>query len=80
MAAEVAPVMRNSEAEKGIAGKLSTKVGNEAWKQAGWKTDKCTESTNCDGKNGKRERKTQRLSSKILNESGRKKAEARIRT
>ena len=31
---KVAPVTRNSEAEKGIAGKLSTDTGWEAWKQA----------------------------------------------
>ena len=31
---EVAPVTRNSEAEKGTAGRLSTDTGREAWKQA----------------------------------------------
>ena len=30
----VAPVTRNSEAEKGTAGRLSTDTGREAWKQA----------------------------------------------
>ena len=39
-AAEVAPVMRNGEAETGIAGKRSTKTGSEAWKQAKEKADK----------------------------------------
>ena len=41
----VAPVMRNSEAEKGVAGMLSTKTGREAWKQAERKVDKSTGGT-----------------------------------
>ena len=58
---EVAPVTRNSEAEKGTAGRLSTDTGWEAWKQAeqkgkatGTKETVAHRGTHCKGENGKR--------------------------
>ena len=86
-AAEVAPVMRNRRAEKGIAGKLSNRIGREAWKQAerkrkakGTKETGAHRGTHCEGETGRGEKKKQRLSSQNLNGSGRKNAEARENT
>ena len=61
---EVAPVTRNSGAEKGIAGRLSTGTGREAWKQAerkgkgsGTKETELHRGTHCEGETGRREKK-----------------------
>ena len=69
----VAPVTRNSEAEKGTAGWLSTDTGREAWKQAEQKgkgsETKETElhrGTHCEGETGRGEKKKQRPSSEML--------------
>ena len=77
-AAEVAPVMRNSAAEKGNAGRLSNRTGREAWKQAerkgkskGTKETGEHRRTHCEGETGRGERKKQRLSSQNLNGSDR---------
>ena len=78
-ATEVAPVMRNSKAEKVIAGRLSTKADLDAWKQAEREADKfAPEEPNCHGKTGKKgKEKDKRLSSRNLNRTGRKKGTAR---
>ena len=76
--AEVAPVRRNSEAEKGIAGKLSTKAEPDAWKQAVRKADKSTGKTQQSRENREEgKRRDERLSSQNLNRTGRKKGTAR---
>ena len=69
----VAPVTRNSEAEKGIAGRLSTDTGREAWKQAerkgkatGTKGTVAHRGTHCEGETGRWEKKKQRPSSEML--------------
>ena len=70
---EVAPVTRNSEAEKGTAGRLSTRTGREAWKQAeqkgkatGTKETVAHCGTHCEGETGRGEKKKQRPSSEML--------------
>ena len=70
---EVAPVTRNSEAEKGIAGCLSTGTGREAWKQAeqkgkatGTKETVAHRGAHCEGETGRGEKKKQRPSSETL--------------
>ena len=72
-AAEVAPVMRNRKAEKGIAGKLSNRIGREAWKQAeqkgkatGTKGTVAHRETHCEGETGRGEKKKKRPSSEML--------------
>ena len=69
----VAPVTRNSEAAKGIAGCLSTGTGREAWKQAerkgkakGTQGTGAHRETHCEGETGRREKKKQRPSSEML--------------
>ena len=64
---------RNSEAEKGTAGRLSTRTGREAWKQAerkgkatGTKGTVAHRGTHCEGEAGRREKKKQRPSSEML--------------
>ena len=70
---EVAPVTRNSEAEKGTAGRLSTDTGREAWKQAeqkgkatGTKETVAHRGAHCEGETGSGEKKKQRPSSEML--------------
>ena len=70
---EVAPVTRNSGAEKGIAGCLSTGTGREAWKQAeqkgkatGTKGTVAHRGAHCEGETGRGEKKKQRPSSERL--------------
>ena len=58
--------MRNSEAEKGKAGRLSTEAWTEAWKQAEGNVDKEHCGTHCEGEAGSREKKKQRPSSEML--------------
>ena len=69
----VAPVTRNSGAEKGIAGSLSTGTGREAWKQAeqkgkaaGTKETVAHRGAHCEGETGRGEKKKQRPSSEML--------------
>ena len=69
----VAPVTRNSGAEKGTAGSLSTGTGREAWKQAerkgkakGTKGTGAHRETHCEGEAGRGEKKKQRPSSEML--------------
>ena len=64
---------RNSKAEKGIAGRLSTDTGWEAWKQAeqkgkatGTKETVAHRGTHCEGETGRGEKKKQRPSSEML--------------
>ena len=64
---------RDSEAEKGIAGRLSTGTGREAWKQAegqgkatGTQGTGAHRETHCEGETGSREKKKQRPSSEML--------------
>ena len=64
---------RNSEAEKGTAGCLSTGTGREAWKQAerkgkakGTKGTGAHRETHCEGEAGRGEKKKQRPSSEML--------------